>query len=234
MRKIGFFFLLLCVHEISFAQFNQNDTLFFVRDKTDSYYHRIFIDTNKESVFYSYIADFTIVNFDIDSYKSSLAYLYANKLFPRKNRVKDLPEEWVELEIYKGKTYVYSPADFYTHYKVKLTDSVWIDWTGEGPEATYIQSVTEGNSLTWQFVLKSQSYPQSEVTVQYIDKTKGIALFQRKYFNRSSKKIEVKYQLMVDVKKMKGIPLLVNTCDNLKQDELEFDKIDYARMFKRN
>ena len=41
------------------------------------------------------------------------------------------------------------------------------------------------------------------------------------------------YQLMGDVRKMRNIPLLVNTCDNQKQDELEFDKIDYARIFMK-
>jgi len=31
---------------------------------------------------------------------------------------------------------------------------------------------------------------------------------------------------------MRDIPLLVNTCDNMKQNELDFDKVDLAKLFK--
>ena len=144
-------------------------------------HHRIFIDINKKSEFYTYVSDFKIANFDIDSYKRSLKYLYSKKLFPKKLSLKDLSREWVMLETYKGKIYVYSPADFYFHYKVKLTDTLFIDWSGEGPEATYIQNFTKLNSSTYKFILKSQSSSHKELTIKYIDKEKGIALFQSKY-----------------------------------------------------
>jgi len=233
MIKILFFFLSLFIYGASFAQFKQNDTLFFVRDKNDSFYHRIFIDTNKKSKFYSYVSDFTIENFDIDSYKRSLKYLYSKKLFPKKYSLENLSREWVMLETYKGKIYVYSPADFYFHYKVKLTDSLFIDWTGEGPEAMYIQKFNKLNSSTYKFILKSQSSQHRELTIKYIDKEKGIAIFQNKYYDPYLKKMIQQYQLMGDVRKMRNIPLLVNTCDNQKQDELEFDKIDYAGIFMK-
>lgn len=232
MLKIPLFFLFLFVHGISFAQFKLNDTLFFVRDKNDEFYHRIFIDTNKRSEFYSYVSDFKIANFDIDSYKRSLKYLYSKKLFPKKQALENLPREWVMLETYKTKIYVYSPADFYFHYKVKLTDSLFIDWTGEGPEANYIQKFTKLNSSTYEFSLKSQTSLNRELTIKYIDKEKGIAIFRNKYYNSYFKKMIEEYQLMGDVRKMRNILLLVNTCDNSKQHELDFDKIDYAKLFK--
>ncbi|MES2332352.1 MAG: hypothetical protein V4539_22285 [Bacteroidota bacterium] len=231
MLKIILLFLFLFVHGISPAQFKLNDTLFFLRDKNDEFYHRIFIDTNKRSEFYSYVSDFTIANFDIDTYKRSLKYLYSKKLLPKKQSVGNLPREWVLLETYKNNIYVYSPADFYFHYKVKLTDSLFIDWTGEGPEATYIQKFNKLSSTTYKFILKSQSSPHRELTIKYIDKEKGIAIFQNKYYDPYLKKMLVQYQLMGEVRKMKNIPLLVNTCDNQKQDEIEFDKIDYAKIF---
>ena len=215
------------------AQFKQNDTLFFVREKNDSLYHRVFIDTNKKSEFYSLVSDFKISGFDKDTYKRSLNYLYSKKYFPKKNKfLKQIPSEWVMLESYKGKIYVYSPADYYFHYKVKLTDSLFIDWTGEGPEATYIQKFTKINTSTYQFILRSETHHFRELTIKYIDHEKGIALFQSKEYNSSLKKMEVSYQLMVDVKKMRTIQLLVNTCDHQKQDELDFDKINYATKFK--
>lgn len=233
MIRLPLLFLLLFAYGTSSAQFKQNDTLFFVREKNDSLYHRGFIDTNKNSEFYFRVSDFKITGFDVDTYKSSLAYLYSKKLFPGKLLLKDLPGEWVMLETYKGKIYVYSPADFYFHYKVKLTDSLWIDWTGEGPEATYIQKFDKLNASVYKFILRSQSYHNRELTIKYIDKEKGIAIFQSKYYNPYLKKMIERYQLMGEVRKMRNIPLLVNTCDHQKQDELEFDKIDYAGIFMK-
>jgi hypothetical protein len=232
MHKILLFLLFLFAHRISFSQFIFNDTLFFVRDKNDEYYHKIFIDTNKKSEFYSYVSDFTIANFDIESYKRSLDFLYSKKLNPRKQRLENLPREWVLLETYKSKTYVYSPNDFYFHYKVKLTDSIFIDWTGEGPEANYIQKFTKINSSTYVFNLKSQTSLNRELTIKYIDREKGIAIFRDKFYNSYFKEMVEQYHLMGDVQKMRNIPLLVNICDNLKQYEPDFDKVDLSKLFK--
>lgn len=229
MRKIPLLILSVCVCGIISAQFKQNDTLFFIRELNDSLYHRVFIDTNKKSIFYTYVSDFNIAGFDIDTYRRSLSYLYSKKLYPKKQTLANIPREWVMLESYKGQIYVYSPADYYGHYKVKITDSLWIDWTGEGPEATYIQKFSRPTSSSYQFTLQSQMCPRQEILIRYIDEEKGIALFKIKQYNPDAKKQEVYYRLMADVKKMRNIPLLVNTCDTQKQNELDFDIIDYAK-----
>lgn len=232
MHKILLFLLFLFAHRISFSQFIFNDSLFFVRDKNDEYYHRIFVDTNKKSEFYSYVSDFTLANFDTDIYKRSLQYLYSKKLFPKKQSLENLPVEWVLLETYRSKIYVYCPNDFYNHYKVKITDSIFIDWTGEGPEANYVQKFTKKSESTFVFSLQSQMFHNRELTIKYIDKENGIAIFRNKYYDSNSKEMIERYQLMGDVRKMRNIPLLVNTCDNMKQYELDFDKVDFAKYFK--
>jgi hypothetical protein len=71
-----------------------------------------------------------------------------------------------------------------------------------------------------------------ELTIKYIDKENGIAIFRNKYYDSNSKEMIERYQLMGDVRKMRNIPLLVNTCDNMKQYELDFDKVDFAKYFK--
>ncbi|MBI2273305.1 MAG: hypothetical protein HYU70_05880 [Bacteroidetes bacterium] len=229
MRKIPLLIVSLVIYGILPAQFKVNDTLFFIREINDSLYHRVFIDTNKKSVFYTYVSDFNITGFDIDTYRMSLSYLYSKKLHPTKQDLTNIPREWIMLETYKGQIYVYSPADYYNHYKVKITDSVWIDWTGEGPEATYIQKFSRPTASSYQFTLQSQMYPHREILIQYINEEKGIALFEIKQYNSDSKKKETSYCLMADVRKIRNIPLLVNTCDYQKQNELEFDIIDYAK-----
>jgi hypothetical protein len=229
--KIHLLYLFLLIYDNSSAQFKLNDTLFFVRDKNPEYYHRIFIDTNKKSEFYSLVSNFIIANFDIDTYKRSLKYLQSKKLIPKTKSLGDLPREWVMLATYKSKIYVYSPADYYFHYKVKLTDSLFINWTGEGPEAAYVQKFSIEDSTSFKFILQSESFPNRELTIKYLDKEKGIAVFRSKYYDMQLKKTIVEYQLMGEVRNMRNIPLLVNACDNQKQAELEFDNIDYSLLF---
>lgn len=209
-----------------------NDTLFFERVITDSFYHRIFVDDNKNSKFYSSVSDFTITGFDKDTYKRSLNYLYSKKLFPKKKILNEIPGEWVMLETYKNKVYVNSPCDFYFHYKAKFTDSVFINWDGEGPEATYIERIVKEDSVTYHYFLKSQTYKNWKLSVKYIDKEKGVAVFRTQFFDPLFKKTDLRYQLMVEVKKMRNIPLVVNYCDYAKAGELEFDQVDYSTIFK--
>jgi len=232
MSKLLLLIVFAFISKINFAQFKLNDTLFFVRDSNQFYYHKIFIDTNKTSEFYSLVSDFTFNKFDTDAYKSSLSYLYSRKLFPKKQYYKDFPLEWTMLETYKGKIYVYSPADYYTHYKIKLTDSVFINWTGEGPEATYINEFQKIDSCTYKFILTSQLYERRELTIKYLNKDKGIAIFHDKWYNKIIKEPIDDYYMMVDVKKMRATPLLVNTCDNQKQVEVDFDTVDYKKIFQ--
>lgn len=232
MQKTIFILLLLTACSNTRAQFTMNDTLFFERVKTDSFYHRIFVDDNKNSKFYSAVSDFTITGFDKDTYKRSLNYLYSKKLSPKKKILNEIPGEWVMLESYKNKVYVNSPCDFYFHYRAKFTDSVFINWDGEGPEATYIERIVKEDSVTYHYFLKSRTYKNWKLSVKYIDKEKGIALFRTQFFDPVLKKTDLGYQLMVEVKKMRNIPLLVNYCDYQKKFELEFDKVDYSTIFK--
>ena len=169
LKIVLIFYCLFLFKDISFAQFKQNHTLFFVRYKNGSLYHRIFVDTNKKSKFYDYVADFKIKDFDTDSYERTLTYLKSNKLFPKRVDFKGLAKEWVKIETYKGIIYVYSPADYYFHYKVKLTDSVFINWAGEGPEANFIEKYRQINADTYQFILQSESSSHREITIKYID-----------------------------------------------------------------
>jgi len=226
--------LIIITSKVSYTQFKLKDTLFFLRDSNQFYYHRIFVDTNKKSEFYSYVSDFSFKKFDASTYKNSLDYLYAKKLYPEKQSYFDFPDEWTKLEIYKGILYVYSPADYYSHYKIKLTDSVFINWNGEGPEAAFIKKFQQLDSITYKFILTSQTFKHREITIKFINKRKGIAIFHDKRYDPNSNKISNYYFMMVTVKEMRKIPLLINTCDNQKQEELEFDKVDYRTMFKKN
>lgn len=216
----------------SFAQFKQNDTLFFVREVSAEVYHAIFIDSNKNSVFYNFVSDFTIAEYEKYTYERSIDYLCLKRLPLKKKRVDPFPKEWVMLESYKGNRYVNSPNDYYSHYKMKLTDSVLIHWDGEGPQATYINQFHKIDSITFQFSMQSIWSPKINLTIKYLDKSKGIAVFRFNYYNIGDKKMKTYFQLMCEVKKMRNIPLLVNYSDTEKTYEVDFDNIDYSKYFK--
>ena len=216
----------------AFAQFKQNDTLFFVREISDEAYHAIFIDSNKNSVFYNYVSDFTINDFAKNSFNNSIDYLRSKKIQLKKKSYYALPEEWVMLVSYKGNMYVNSPNDYYSHYKMKLTDSVLIHWDGEGPQATYVKQYHKIDSITFQFSMQSIWSPKINLTIKYWDKSKGIAVFKFYYYNIGDKKMQTYFQLMCEVKKMRNIPILINYSDTEKAYEVDVDNIDYSKYFK--
>lgn len=223
------FFLFLC--QMNYAQFRMKDTLFFLREKSPEYFHQIFVDTNPSSSYFNLVARFEFNEFNQETYQRSLNYLKANRLSLKKQSYADMPMAWTQLQTYKGKLYVNSPADFYFHYKVKMTDSVLMDWGGEGPEAQYIQSFQKLDAFTYVLVLRSESYTKRELTIRIIDQEKGIAIFRDKRTAAWAKNESIYYYPMVDIRKMRRTPLLVNTCDYQKRPELDFDQVDYRVMF---
>jgi hypothetical protein len=178
------------------------------------------------------VADFNFDQFDVDTYKSSLAYLSANKLVPKKHSISNFPREWVQLVSFKKVIYVYKPNDFYYHLKIKLIDSVFIYWGGEGPEANYMQQFQKLDRVTNEFKLRSNWPYKSIVTIKILDQEKGIAVFRFQQFDQLGNLGNVYYQLMGDVSKMQQIPLLVNDSDRAKQYEVDVDNIDYSKYFK--
>lgn len=102
--------------------------------------HSIFIERNKNSIFYDKICNFDFGTFDKESYHSSIDYLKENKIRLTKVSTGDFPKRWITLKQYKGKFYTYYPSDFYSHFKIGISDTTFIEYTGEGPEAKKIVS----------------------------------------------------------------------------------------------
>ena len=224
---ISFIFLSLKL----FCQFKYRDTVFIIRDSNSQFYHRVFFDTNRQSEFYSLVSNFEFDKFDKETYKRSFEYLKSKHLTLTKKNYSDFPKRWVTLKKYKDTLYVYSPADYYSHYKVKLTDKGFINWTGEGPELNYVKEFKKINSNTFSFKLVAESSDLRIITIKYLDKPRGISVFQEKRLNKQTNKWEEFYYLMAEVSKMRQIPLIVNYCDNEKRSELDFDEIDLKKIF---
>jgi hypothetical protein len=198
------------------------DTVFLLKDAT----HAIYIDSGRNSKFYNFISDFTFGQFDNDSYGYSLDYLKTRKLRLTKNNIRGIPREWVLLKYYKNRFYTYHPSDFYSHFKVKITDTAFIDFSGEGPCANKILSYKRIDKNTMAFSLTGIEKPGRRLIIHIIDEQKGIAVFEEPD-NKN-----YRYYLMIDVKKIRRLPIIVNDCTIQKEMEMEFDEPDFTKLLR--
>ncbi len=201
-----------------------NDTLFLMRNKTDEYYHFVFIDTDKSSRFYDEISHF---EFDADddtynqTYKYSLEYLKKNSITPKRQTIHGLPLKWIVLYQFKNKYYTYRPSDFINHFKVGITDTTYIEYLTEGPYASLMIDFEKIDNQTFRFYL-TKPYGQHDrtLTIHIIDRKKGIAVFEENFHNRDKS-----FYLMIDADKIRHFPIIVNYCKGMKQLEVEFDRL---------
>lgn len=200
------------------------DTVFLFKEIRDGITHRIFIDSSKTSKYYDQISNFSFGLFDQETYSNySLKYLRDRKIELARNKIKDLPLKWVILKYYKGQFHVYKPSDFWNHYKVAITDSAFIDYTGEGPIANKIISYNKKDEKTFSFHLTGVEKQSRHLTVTLIDVRKGIAVFTDRWKDRS------RNILMVDAEKIKLFPIIVNDCEE-KRLEVNFTEPNYKKL----
>lgn len=215
-----------------------NDTLFLEREKSVVYYHALFIDKNKSSKFYDEISCFgngTMEDYEEEFYNSSLKYLKANNIILKRKIINELPSKWIIIYQYKGKFYTYCPSDFMYHYKINITDTAFIDYMVEGPVANKIIDFTKIDDSTFRFHLTGLCKQNRELVIHIIDSKNGIAVFEDKYINTfgGEKEEDARTTLMIDVNKIRNFPIIVNYCEQSKQNEFEFDKPDYKKLISR-
>jgi hypothetical protein len=207
----------------------KRDTVFLLKRNVEGVYHAIFIDTSPTSKFYKQISNFN-ASTDAVIYKSSMKYLKENKIRLTERKITDLPHRWIELKMYKGKYYAYKPADFYTHYKAGITDTRFIDYTGEGPVANKIVSYKKIDAKTFEFQLTGQLRQNRKLLIHIIDGKNGIAVFEEVSDNKP-----VKYfYLMISADKVRNVPIIVNYCETEKQLEYRFDEPNFEELIRKN
>lgn len=210
-----------------FGQSLINDTLFFYQDSLYGSRQSIFIDHNKNNKFYLKIGTFSFGDFDNQSYDYSINYFKDNNIVLKKRKIKGIASKWVILQQYKGNFYLYHPCDFLFHYRVSITDTTFIDWTGEGPVANKIIHFKRIDSKTFDFELSGIYDQNQKLRIHIIDNKKGIAIFEKIFDGRAN----IRY-LMADADKIRNIPIFVNNCEYEKQLEQEFDAPDYDKLLK--
>lgn len=219
--------ILLCGNTVLFAQPINQDTTFLLKKNTKSTKHYIFIEPNKASSFYDEIADFSIDGLGGQSYQNSLTALYERNLKLGRMDTADFPTQWIIVQQYKGQYYLYRPSDFYTHFQMGLTDTTFVDYTGEGPIANKILRFTKKDKSTYLFSLTGMYDTIRTITVHIIDRKKGVAVFEENTNGEGPH-----FFLMVDARKRRQLPLIVNYCKTQKQSEFSFDTPDFVQLLR--
>lgn len=220
-------FLVLIFCQNIFGQTNKVDTVFIRKDSIKEFSQSIFIETNKNSIYYKDIASFEFGMFDKESYENSLEYLKTNEVKLQKQKTILPANKWITLKQYKGDFYAYYPCDFYTYFQASINDSTYIDWTGEGPIASQILSQKKIDKSTFELKLNGIYNKNRLLTINIIDQTKGIAVFTETIQNGRTN------YLMIMADKIKTVPFIVNNCKTQKQLELDFEEPNYSKLLTR-
>jgi len=221
MRNI-YFLLTFLLCQNSFCQNSNADTLFIEKDNLLGSKQSIYFETNKNSKHYKNLISFEFDEFDKESYQWSLDYLKDNNihLTTQKNILPS--NKWIIIQQYNNEFYAYYPCDFYTFFQVSITESTYVEMTGEGPVANKILSQRKINNSTFE-IKTTRMYEQNRtIKIYLINPEKGIAVFEE----NSNDGSQYRY-LMIEADKIKTIPLIVNHCEIHKQQELEFEGPDF-------
>lgn len=220
--------LFIAAYFCSSGQTHKEDTTFLLRENSNGIYHVIFVDGNQASKFYKQISDFTFYNYDKDNFNSSLKYLKERHITLTRKVITQVPKKWIPLYQYKNKFYLYIPCDAYFRFKYNITDTSFVDYTGEGPVAYKILDFKNINDSTFKFKLTGMNKPKRSLTIHIIDRDKGVAVFEEIAVFEGSQ--EKRFYLMVSADKIKSFPIIINYCPSQKEDELQFDKPDYNKL----
>jgi hypothetical protein len=156
------------------------------------------------------------------SYLQSINELLPYRKTPNKNiSLGDLPRNWVQLHIYKGKFYVYSPSSG-PQRQISLNDSSMIVQEMER-SVRLINDVQQKNKNIYQVSTTDFRGRTSLFQIHLIHRSRGIAVFED-YFEKGS------HALMVTVERASRFPLVTNYSPNHIEPEFVFDTPDFKEM----
>lgn len=202
---------------------------FFINRTTDSrghVLHAIYIDPNKSSHVHDGIFDWS--ENDKANLKNYLGKLKSGKHALTHVNIGNFPAEWRPVYQYRGKYYLYDPNDRANNGTIKVTDSLFIPYYfGDGYTPIAMKSLTRNNDKS--VTIKTTHYPEiydtplNDINVYTIDNKTGLSVWI----------VNGDAELMVPKQGVNNYPVIVNHSTNRKYDELDFDKIDPAKLIKK-
>jgi hypothetical protein len=206
------------------------DTIFLLKERDTSYYHIVYVEKNRKSRWYKNLLDFKMHYGDSDEYHDNLEELKRHFKSFKKYNLDGLPKEWLPLNQYKGKYYIYYPSEWGMTDREVLTDSTLVWWTIEGPEPMEITSAKQINANTWhigaRYFYDGKPHPKN-IIVHIINTTNQMAVWE--YPDKSGLD---RYELYIPRAYAAKFDMVVNYCDQGKMAEFMFDNIDFKALLK--
>ena len=203
-----------------------NDTFFIKRHiYNDTVACNIFIDSNKRSSNYGWV--WGLDKTDSDNIKYYISAIHKRHLFLKKFNTFLLPTEWRPVYQLRSKYYLYQPSDAGYKGTRILSDSLFMIYYMDGYSPQAIESVAkESNSI---FKIKLHHYldqlnSPSDLTIYIIDPKSKLAVWEYKLGTN------ITYELMVPKESEMMYPSVVITSQISKQDEFDFEKVDYSKL----
>lgn len=218
------------IHKTTPIRTSKADTDFISRSIDSTGYYAIYIETDRESIYYAQLSDFKLDSDDSFDIISTYKFLVEHHLQPAKVNLLDLPREWLPLYVYKGRYYIYKPCEWGFVNRQLINDSLLISWTIGGLSTDILSSIKKISDTS--YAVNTTTYydkkvVETEIHIHVIDATKNIALWEYRYKDGTAPG----YQLFIPKDSAKNYDLIVNYCSN-KVDELDFDEINYPRTSK--
>jgi hypothetical protein len=207
------------------------DTIFIHREVTTDYYHAIYIDTTRKSKFYNWLTDFEFDKSDLQSYQGN--YQYVKEKFPNSYKTVnmiDVAENWIPVFKYKSSYYLYAPSDWGNAGRRIINDSAFVYWYMDGPLPVPIRNFKKLARNKYKLEIEdlvNKSEKKKQLIIYTIDSKTQLSVFEF-----SDEPEQYRYQLYIPRENTKYFDMIVNYCDNQKQFEFEFDKIDFDKLIK--
>lgn len=229
MQKLLIFIFTFSILSLVNAQnsVSKSDTIFISKDPEFGAKQSIFIDPNKNSEGYKRLTDFQVDEFSKENYDATLKDLLKKYKDSKALNIGEISKNWIEVRLYNNQYYVYKSCDFYKQ-QMAIKGNILTHWSMEGQEPHFILSSKQSKRNI--FHLKLKGAYLSDLKIYWIDKEKGLAVFEELV---NGKHFEYFFFLMLDSSKIYNYPIIINNCTKYKQSEVKFDDIDFHAILNK-
>jgi hypothetical protein len=194
----------------------QRDTIFLRKPNAEG--HSVYVDKDKDSPYYEVLRNLDYAKADKDYLQSIQELQKYKKTDGKKANLGILPHNWVQLHLYRGKYYVYSPSDR-TQFKISLNDSTLIT-KGMERRVDLLNDAQQTGKFVYEINATDYKGQSHSFRVHLVNKSRGIAVFED-LFEKSS------HILMANAEWIQRFPLVTNYSPNHMEPEFVFDVPDY-------
>ena len=206
------------------------DTTFLQKETTKDCYHIVYVEKNHAAPIFRDLLNFKFDHYDSINYKQAYRILKVRNPKPlKKYDLAGLPNQWLPVDSYKGKYFLYAPSDWANVDKRTITDSTIIYRGEQGPEPYVLKDVKKLNDAKYNVKAPPfyQFVKKSNINIYIIDPATKLSVWEDTELPPA-----YRYRLYVPLSSANKYDLVVNYCKTAKMPEFNFDKIDYAALIK--